>query len=112
MAPSPPDQVRRATSKSDIKSATGSCAADHCGPPAVAALRQRRKRRGGPMPEQSREPADGDPAHDELDGLGDAYARLRRIAGRLMRGERDGHTLSPTDVMHEAIARLLASGEL
>jgi len=46
------------------------------------------------------------------DGLPEAYTRLRRIAGRLMRGERASHTLTPTDVVHEAMARLLASGDV
>jgi RNA polymerase sigma factor (TIGR02999 family) len=40
-----------------------------------------------------------------------AYARLRRIAGKLMQDERAGHTLWPTEVVHEAIARLLEHGE-
>lgn len=35
------------------------------------------------------------------------YARLRRIANRLMQFERPGHTLCPTEVVHEAIARAL-----
>ncbi|MCS7033073.1 MAG: ECF-type sigma factor [Phycisphaerae bacterium] len=39
------------------------------------------------------------------------YGRLRRIAQKLLSGERDGHTLSATDVVHEALGRLLASGE-
>ena len=43
------------------------------------------------------------------EALADAYARLRRIAHRLMTYERPGHTLSPTDVVHEAMARLMAN---
>lgn len=35
------------------------------------------------------------------------YPELRRIAGRLMRGERPGHTLQPTAVVHEAFMRLV-----
>ncbi len=35
------------------------------------------------------------------------YPELRRIAGRLMRGERRGHTLQPTAVVHEAFMRLV-----
>jgi RNA polymerase sigma factor (TIGR02999 family) len=42
--------------------------------------------------------------------LADAYARLRRIAQKLLVRERDGHTLSATDVVHEALSKLLASG--
>src|SRR5690348_15237368 len=42
--------------------------------------------------------------------LADAYARLRRIAQRLLADERKGHTLSATDVVHEALSKLLASG--
>lgn len=34
------------------------------------------------------------------------YDELRRIAGRLMRGERDGHTYRPTDLVSEAYLRL------
>ncbi len=35
------------------------------------------------------------------------YDELRRVAGRLMRRERTGHTLSTTGVVHEAVIRLL-----
>jgi len=35
------------------------------------------------------------------------YPELRRIAGRLMRRERQGHTLQPTAVVHEAFMRLV-----
>jgi RNA polymerase sigma factor (TIGR02999 family) len=35
------------------------------------------------------------------------YKDLRRIAAALMRGERAGHTLQPTAVVHEAFVRLL-----
>lgn len=40
-----------------------------------------------------------------------AYARLRRIAQRLLGVERQGHTLSATEVVHEALAKLLMSGQ-
>jgi RNA polymerase sigma factor (TIGR02999 family) len=40
------------------------------------------------------------------------YARLRRIAARLMKNERPGHTLWPTDVVNETMARLLERGNL
>jgi RNA polymerase sigma factor (TIGR02999 family) len=36
-----------------------------------------------------------------------AYAELRRIAGRQMRGQPAGHTLQPTALVHEAYLRLL-----
>jgi len=35
------------------------------------------------------------------------YEELRRIAGRLFRSERQGHTLQPTALVHEAYARLV-----
>lgn len=65
-----------------------------------------------PAPTDNRSPvADEDRPDDRLDTTHwpDAYARLRRIAGRLMSRERAGHTLTPTDVVHEALARLMAS---
>ena len=34
------------------------------------------------------------------------YSELKRIANKLMSKERDNHTLSPTDLVHEAYARL------
>ncbi len=34
------------------------------------------------------------------------YAELRRIASERLRRERDGHTLAPTDLVHEAFLRL------
>lgn len=37
------------------------------------------------------------------------HLELRRAAGRLMRKERPGHTLSPTDLVHEAWLRLADS---
>lgn len=35
------------------------------------------------------------------------YAELRRIAARQLRGERAGHTLQPTALVHEAFLRLV-----
>jgi RNA polymerase sigma-70 factor (ECF subfamily) len=35
------------------------------------------------------------------------YRELRRMAGRAMRGERLGHTLQPTALVHEAFVRLV-----
>jgi RNA polymerase sigma-70 factor, ECF subfamily len=40
-----------------------------------------------------------------------AYAALYEVAGALMRGERRGHTLQPTALVHEAYLRLRGSGE-
>lgn len=50
------------------------------------------------------------PSESSMD-LDQAYARLRRIAQKLLAGERAGHTLSATDVVHEALGKLLTSGE-
>lgn len=36
-----------------------------------------------------------------------AYAELRRIAGSLMRQERPGHTLQPTELVHDAWLKLV-----
>lgn len=36
------------------------------------------------------------------------YAQLRHIAGRQLAGERAGHTLMPTDLVHEAYLKLSA----
>lgn len=44
-------------------------------------------------------------ALDELMPL--VYAELRQLADRHMRGERPGHTLEPTAVLHEAFLRLV-----
>lgn len=38
--------------------------------------------------------------------LASAYADLRRLAGALASGEREGHTLQPTALVHEAYLRL------
>jgi len=47
----------------------------------------------------------GDPrAADELVPL--VYDELRQVAARLMRSERQGHTLAPTALVHEAYVRL------
>ena len=44
-------------------------------------------------------------ARGELIAL--VYDELRQVASRLMRRERQDHTLSPTAVVHEAVIRLL-----
>jgi RNA polymerase sigma factor (TIGR02999 family) len=54
------------------------------------------------------------------DGDGDARARLialvypelRRMAARRMRGERPGHTLQPTALVHEAFVRLAGTRDI
>jgi RNA polymerase sigma-70 factor (ECF subfamily) len=56
----------------------------------------------------SRARAGNERARDELIGL--IYDELRRVASRLMRRERAGHTLCPTAVVHEAVIRLLGAG--
>jgi RNA polymerase sigma factor (TIGR02999 family) len=40
------------------------------------------------------------------------YAELRRMADGLMRHERPGHTLQPSDLVHEALLRLLEGDAL
>ncbi len=40
------------------------------------------------------------------------YDRLRAMAGGLLRGQRPGHTLQPTALVHEALARLLGAGHV
>jgi RNA polymerase sigma factor (TIGR02999 family) len=47
----------------------------------------------------------GQPVADQLFGL--IYDELRRIASRQMRGERTGHTLTTSDLVHEAYLRLV-----
>ena len=39
--------------------------------------------------------------------LGEIYAELRPLASKLMRGERTGHSLQTTALMHEALIRLM-----
>ena len=55
-------------------------------------------------------PASQQPPRPPPPELAEAYARLRRIAQRLLSDERNGHTMSATDVVHEALSKLLASG--
>ncbi|HET9768476.1 MAG TPA: ECF-type sigma factor, partial [Thermoanaerobaculia bacterium] len=44
-------------------------------------------------------------AHEEL--LRRVYDELKRVAASQLRGERSGHTLQPTALVHEAFMRLL-----
>jgi RNA polymerase sigma factor (TIGR02999 family) len=46
---------------------------------------------------------------DELIPL--VYAELRRLAGGYLRGERQGHTLQPTALVHEAYLRLVGQDQ-
>lgn len=51
---------------------------------------------------------DGD--EDAVDALtASVYDELRRLAGARMRSERAGHTLQPTELVHEAFLRLMSS---
>lgn len=53
---------------------------------------------------------DPEQAHEAADILFAAvHGELRRLAGCLMRGERPGHTLQPTALVHEAYIRLVDS---
>jgi RNA polymerase sigma factor (TIGR02999 family) len=53
----------------------------------------------------------GDPGQaEELLSL--VYDDLRVLAARQLRGERPGHTLQPTDLVHEAYLRLAGSGSI
>ncbi len=49
--------------------------------------------------------------HGNAEALDDlmplVYAELRALAGRYLRSERDGHTLQPTALVHEAFLRLV-----
>jgi RNA polymerase sigma factor (TIGR02999 family) len=53
----------------------------------------------------------GDPAAAER-LLTLVYRELRELASGLLRGERVGHTLQPTALVHEAVARLLGDAPL
>lgn len=48
----------------------------------------------------------------ENDLLRQVYRELRKLAAHFMSGERKGHTLQPTALVHEAYLRLLGSGEV
>ena len=54
---------------------------------------------------------DGDSAAESL-LVETVYPELRRMAGAYMRGERDGHTLRPTALVHELLIRLGGVGEI
>src|SRR4051794_17334980 len=55
-------------------------------------------------------------AHAEPDGLSglmpSVYEELRRLAADYLRGERPGHTLQPTALVHEAYLRLLRQRQI
>jgi RNA polymerase sigma factor (TIGR02999 family) len=44
--------------------------------------------------------------HDVNELVPLVYARLRRLAGAFLRNERRGHTLSPSDLVHDVYVRL------
>lgn len=46
------------------------------------------------------------------DCLSSLYGELREMAGKMMKRERDAHTLQPTALVHEAFLRLLNSKNL
>lgn len=46
------------------------------------------------------------------DAAAQIYAELQRLARRQMSGERQGHTLQPTALVHEAFARLASNTNL
>lgn len=54
---------------------------------------------------------EGDPSADDL-LLERVYSTLKNIAVGQLRGERAGHTLQPTALVHEAFLRLLGQREL
>ncbi|MBL9149632.1 MAG: RNA polymerase subunit sigma-70 [Phycisphaerae bacterium] len=51
-------------------------------------------------------PTDRDGTPDDHELLAATYAELRRLASAFLRGERAGHTLQPTALVHEAWCRL------
>jgi RNA polymerase sigma factor (TIGR02999 family) len=64
----------------------------------------------GPVTQLLHEAAAGDTtALNRLIPL--VYAELRRLAGGFLRGERPGHTLQPTALVHEAYVRLLQQNQ-
>jgi len=63
------------------------------------------------MKETGQEPPS--PGRDRLDGvMPEIYEELRRLAQRAMSGERSGHTLQTTALVHEAYLRLAQVKEL
>jgi RNA polymerase sigma-70 factor, ECF subfamily len=63
--------------------------------------------RATPLPETV-----SDAEADGLSGLmPSVYEELRRLAADYLRGERPGHTLQPTALVHEAYLRLLRQGQ-
>ena len=60
------------------------------------------------LPREERHPSCPEATSDLLPLL---YGELRRIAATLFRRERAGHTLRPTEVVHEAYFRLIKPGK-
>ena len=52
------------------------------------------------------------PAKALTDLMPEVYEQLRQLAANYLRGERPGHTLQPTALVHEAYLRLLNQGEI
>lgn len=50
-------------------------------------------------------------ASAEADLLPIVYDELRALAGRLFRDQREGHTLQPTALVHDAYLRLVGAGD-
>jgi RNA polymerase sigma factor (TIGR02999 family) len=63
---------------------------------------------GGAITRLLREAASADPAAGSR-LLNLVYGELRQLASRLLSGERAGHTLTPTALVHEAYLRLFGS---
>lgn len=53
-----------------------------------------------------------DPERDRSELFAIVYEDLRRVAGKLLAGERAGHTLQPTALVHEAWVRLVDEAEV
>lgn len=70
----------------------------------------------GTPPRDGVPPADGETCAAAEAGMPTAeaiallYGELRRLARARLAGERDGHSLQPTGLAHEAVMRLLACG--
>lgn len=65
----------------------------------------------GPITRLLRQRAAGDPGADDA-LLPLIYAELHALAEHHLRRERDGHSLSPTDLIHEAWLRLGGAGDV
>src|SRR2546423_6235919 len=75
---------------------------------------QSRHGAGAPMTIPGKAPAGVHEVEPEAlsDLMPSVYEELRRLAADYLRGERPGHTLQPTALVHEAYLRLLRQGEI